>query len=133
MSCNNNNSDINQTFIIEPLIIMSGNPSTITACTAVFTNNIISCDSDTQISLLSGETTFNTNILPLIDSTLDFGIPVRRFRNINTVSGTSTVWTSAIKVITPMLDLGYDSLGNLRQITGNNSVIAEDVLDNGNY
>jgi hypothetical protein len=133
MNCNNHNSDINQTFIIEPLIVMSGNASTITACTAVFTNEIVSCDSETQISLLSGETVFNSNITPLIDSTLDFGTPIKRFRNINTVSGTSTVWTSTTKIITPILDLGYDSLGNLRQITANNSVIAEDILDNGNY
>lgn len=133
MNCNNHNSDINQTFIIEPLIVMSGNASTITACTAVFTNEIVSCDSETQISLLSGETVFNESILPLIDSTINLGVPIRRFRDINTVSGTSTVWTSTIKVTTPMLDLGYDSLGNLRQITANNSVIAEDILDNGNY
>ena len=133
MNCNSHNSDINQTFIIEPLIVMSGNASTITACTAVFTNEIVSCDSGTQISLLSGETVFNESILPLIDSTINLGVPIRRFRDINTVSGTSTVWTSTIKVTTPMLDLGYDSLGNLRQITANNSVIAEDILDNGNY
>jgi hypothetical protein len=133
MSCNNHNSDINQTFIIEPLLITTGNSSTITACTSVFTNEIISCDSDTQISLLSGETVFNTSILPLIDSTIDFGIPIRRFRNINTVSGASTVWTSTIKVITPMLDLGVDSSGFTRQITANNSIIQYDVLDNGNY
>jgi len=133
MNCNNHNSDINQTFIIEPLLIATGNSSTITACTAVFTNEIVSCDSDSQISLLSGETVFSTSILPLIDSTIDFGVPIRRFRNINTVSGTSTVWTSTLKIITPILDLGIDSSGYTRQITADNSVIAYDELNGGNY
>ena len=121
-------SDINETFIIE-----ANNTETISACTAVFTNNIVSCSGDSQIHLSSGQTIFNTSIIPEIDNNIDVGTPLKRFRNINTVSGTSSVWTSTVKVVTPILDLGNDSLGNLRQITANNSIIQDDILLGGNY
>ena len=51
MSCQGNSSDINQTFIIEPIVFASGGTETpiVSACTAVFTNLIISCDGDAQI------------------------------------------------------------------------------------
>ena len=121
-------SDINETFIIE-----ANNTETISACTAVFTNNIVSCSGDSQIHLTSGSTIFNTSIVPESDANIDAGIPLKRFRNINTVSGTSTVWTSTVSVITPTLDLGLDSQGNLRQITADNSVIQNDTLLGGTY
>jgi hypothetical protein len=123
-------SDINETFIIEPIVPDNG---TISACTAVFTNNVISCSGDSQIHLTSGSTIFNTSIVPEIDNNIDAGTPLKRFRDINTVSGTSSVWTSTVKVITPILDLGNDSLGNLRQITANNSIIQNDILLGGTY
>ena len=121
-------SDINETFIIE-----ANNTETISACTAVFTNNIVSCSGDSQIHLTSGSTIFNTSIVPESDANIDAGIPLKRFRSINTVSGTSTVWTSTVTVITPTLDLGLDSQGNLRQITADNSVIQNDTLLGGTY
>jgi hypothetical protein len=107
--------------------------TTISACTSVQTNKLISCSGDTQISLSSGQTIFNTNLTPNLDATIDVGTSSKRFRDINTVSGTSTVWTSTIKVTTPTLDLGNDSLGNLRQITANNSIIQDDALLGGTY
>jgi hypothetical protein len=75
---------------------------------------------------------FNTSITSSGDGEIDLGLPVRRFRNI-TISGASTVWISSIKIITPTLDLGLDSDGNIRQITANNSVISYDVLEGGTY
>jgi hypothetical protein len=123
-------SDINETFVIEPLLVNSGS---ISACTAVYTNNLISCSGDSQIHLTSGSTIFNTSIVPEIDNNIDAGTSFKRFRDINTVSGTSSVWTSTIKVITPILDLGNDSLGNSRQITANNSIIKDDTLLGGTY
>lgn len=123
-------SDINETFVIEPLII---NNDTISACTAVITNNLISCSGDSQIHLASGSTIFNTSIVPETDANIDAGTPLKRFRNINTLSGTSSVWTSSLTVITPTLDLGLDSQGNLRQITANNSIIKDDTLLGGTY
>ena len=129
MSCSTN-SNINQTFIIEP---SDGSWAIISACTAVYTDLVISCSGDSQIHLSSGETMFNTSINPIIDATINVGIPSRRFRDINTVSGTSTVWTSTIKVNTPMLDLSLDSQNILRQITADNSIIQNDDLNGGSY
>ena len=130
MSCENTSSNINQTFIIEP----TGDAIPIlSACTAFYTNHIISCDGDAEIILGTGQTIFNTTLIPLLDATIDVGIPARRFRDINTVSGTSSVWTSTISVTTPLLDLGIDSSGNTRQITANNSIIQDDFLNGGNY
>ena len=124
-------SDINETFIIEPEQLTGS--TIVSACTGVFTNTIYSCSGDSQINLFSGVTQFNTNIEPNTDATIDVGTPIKRFRNINTVSGTSTVWTSTIKVTTPILDFGNDSQGNLRQITANNSIIQDDTLLGGNF
>ena len=124
-------SDINETFIIEPEQLTGS--TIVSACTGVFTNTIYSCSGDSQINLFSGVTQFNTNIEPNTDATIDVGTPIKRFRNINTVSGTSTIWTSTIKVTTPTLDLGNDSQGNLRQITANNSIIQDDTLLGGNF
>lgn len=124
-------SDINETFIIEPENL-SGS-TIVSACTAVFTNTIISCSGDSQINLSTGVVNFNTNIEPLTDNNIDLGSTPKRFRNISTVSGTSTVWTSTIKVTTPTLDLGLDSQGNSRQITANNSIIQDDSLLGGTY
>ena len=131
-SCNTNPSNINQTFIIEPLAVTGGTP-VISACTAVYTDAIIICSGNSQILMSSGETVFNTNIVPTTDSSIDIGDPIRRFRNINTVSGVSTVWTSTTSVTTAMLDLGLDSSGNTRQITANNSIIQNDILDGDTY
>jgi hypothetical protein len=64
---------------------------------------------------------------------VNLGTPSRRFRDVNTVSGTSTVWTSTNQVITPNLNLGLDGLGNQRTITANNSVIQNDILDGDTY
>jgi len=194
-----NPSDINQTFIIEPIVFGSGSTSPIiSACTAVLTNYIQNCNGNASVFLnngnfiFSGNSFFNSglsavtitgttfysggtdlinviqsvvtatpftgntsatcitdlyfsnlygcspitlhdNLIPITDNTIDLGSIPKRFRDINTVSGTSTVWTSTLKINTPMLDLDLDSLGNLRQITANNSVIQDDTLFGGNY
>ena len=131
MSCQGNSSDINQTFIIEPLSITSS--TVVSACTAVYTNELNSCSGDSQIQMTSGATIFNTDILPVIDATIGLGLPGSRFRVVNTVSGTSTYWTATTSVTTAMLDLGVDSGGNTRQITANNSIIQDDILLGGTY
>ena len=51
--------DINQTFIIEPL---DNNIPLFSACTALYTNNVVSCSGDTQIFLGSGVITFDGNL-----------------------------------------------------------------------
>ena len=59
MSCiTGNNGNINETFIIEPLSITGGSP-TLSACTSLYTNQIISCSGDTTITLGTGIIIFN--------------------------------------------------------------------------
>lgn len=91
----------------------------------IIVNELKSCD-------VTGITLSN-DIVPNTDDTINLGSPFRRFRNINTVSGTTSYWTATVKVKTPEIDLGLDSSGNTRTITANNSVIQDDILNGGNY
>jgi hypothetical protein len=93
----------------------------ITACTGVHTSNIYGCS----------PITIHNDLLPVTDGDLDLGSTTKRFRDVNTISGTSTVWTVTNKIITPEIDLGLDSLGNNRVINANNSVIQNDILNGG--
>lgn len=61
MSCNSSQSNINQTFVIEPLSITGGSP-TLSACTTLFSNNILSCSGDTNIFMGTGVITFDGNM-----------------------------------------------------------------------
>jgi hypothetical protein len=105
------------------------NPSSFTggtgSCiTELYVENIHSCT--TGITL-------HNDIVPSIDNTVNFGTPIKRFRDINTVSGTTSYWSATVKVITPELNLGNDSLGNLRIINADNSIIQNDTLQGGTY
>ena len=82
---------------------------------------------------ITGGTFVNGNIEPLFSGVTDIGTPTKRFRNINTLSGNSSVWVSTVRVETPELHLGLDTLGNNRIITANNSVIQDDILNGGFY
>lgn len=119
---------INETFIIE-----GDNDGILSACTSIHTNNLVSCDDENTYVVLSDKIEPSKSIIPLVDATIDLGLENNRYRQINTVSGNSTVWTSSEKVITPELDLGLDSLGNSRQITANNSILQNDILLGGTY
>ena len=77
--------------------------------------------------------TLHSDIVPNTDNTINLGKPLQRFRDINTVSGTTSYWTSTIKVMSPELDLGNDSLGNPRIINADNSIVQNDVLFGGNF
>ena len=92
--------------------------------TELYVENIHSCNTGITI---------HNNVTPVTDNTIDLGKPLKRFRDINTVSGTSSVWTSTIKVNTPQVDLGLDGLGNSRIITANSSVIQNDILNGGTF
>lgn len=54
--------DINKTFIIEPLETSGSTGPVVSACTAVYTNNILSCSGNTQIFLNDSVITFDGNI-----------------------------------------------------------------------
>lgn len=149
MSCISNSSDINQTFIIEPLSVTGGSP-TISACTAIFTNEIISCSGDTEIMLSTGNIIFNGNlytdddltasninvgssILPIQDNIVNIGTPLKRFRDINVYSGVTSIWSATTVVHSPILDLGLDSMGNTRILTADSSILDSDILLGGSY
>lgn len=124
------NSNLKQTFLVVP---SSNQSDTFSACTSIYSNKVSSCSGDSIVFLSSGETLFNTSIKPLIDGTIDVGVPSKRFRDINTISGTTTVWNATVSVTTPTLNLGLDSLNNLRIINANNSIIQDDILLGGTY
>ena len=132
MSCTNNTSNINKTFIIESASALTTG-DTISACTAVYTNNIIECDPESGVTInnilqYSGDT-----IMPLVDNTINLGTPLKRFRDLNTISGTSTVWVSTNRIETPELRLGLDLSGNTRTITADSSILKYDTLLGGSY
>lgn len=77
--------------------------------------------------------TLHGDITPVTDDTINFGTPIKRFRDINTVSGTTTVWSATTRVYTPELDLGLDTNNESRIITANNSVIQDDILNGGTF
>jgi hypothetical protein len=115
---------LNVTFIVE------GQDS---ACSGISTNTVVSCSGNTSIDLSTNDVAIKGNILPKTTDTYDVGTPTKRFRNINTINGQSTVWTSTVQINTPNLSLGLDSLGNNRTITADNSIIQQDILNGGNY
>jgi len=111
-------------------------------------NSITACDSDNSILLTSGATIFNktiiieditingslnTDIIPKINDTLELGSPIKRFRGINTYSGTTTIWNVNEVVNTPEVNLGVDSLGISRVLNANNSILENDYLIGGTY
>jgi hypothetical protein len=127
-NCSQGNISLNKTFII------SSTPVTpVLPCSAYTTNLLFSCDGSKTFTFSGNTITPYKDIVPENDGQINIGTPIRRFRDINTISGTSTVWTSTNEVITPNLNLGVDSQGDLRIITANNSIIQQDTLNGGFY
>lgn len=92
------------------------------------------CVDDLYLANLHGcvtGVTLHNDIEPVSADTINLGTTVRRFRDINTLSGTTSYWTSTVTVNTPQVDLGLDGLGNSRVITANSSVIQNDILNGG--
>jgi len=92
--------------------------------TELYVEEIFSCDTGVTI---------HSDFIPVIDNTINLGTPIKRYRDINTVSGTTTVWSATTIVYTPELDLGLDGDGNIRKITANNSIIQDDTLNGGTF
>jgi hypothetical protein len=113
MSYLNNPPNINETFIIESTELTP----TITACTGVYTNEVISCDSDTSILLTPDELLINKSILPKVDATIDAGTPAFRFREINSVISNLNTLNATGGTITT-LDSTTLNLGNLATYNG---------------
>lgn len=125
---------IRETFIID----QSGNAgSGTTSCELTVTNLLQSCSGDTTISMESGAIVVSSTIIPETDNTSDLGITSRRFRQLNSISGTSTYWSTqsldASNIRTNMIDLGTDSQNNLRILNADSSVLANDTVVGGSY
>lgn len=123
-------ASINETFIFEP---NNGGDAPLSACTGVYTTAIVNCDSGTTVFVNYDTLETTSTIVPYFDNNIDLGTPIKRFREINSVSGSSTVWSISEKVITPEVDLGNDNEGNHRIITANNSILQNDTLIGGTY
>jgi len=130
------NSDITKIFIVEP----SGGGFTGNTVNGnlYVTGDLYNCGTGTTfVQTISACTNdiinVGSNLYPTTDNTWNIGTPFRRFRDVNTISGTSTVWVSTTSITTPLLDLGIDSSGNTRQITADNSIIQDDCLLGGIY
>lgn len=131
--------------IVKYLVVQPEEGASITGSTSDFTvgGNLYVCSGTTftdvidpcttGVTINSNFTVYSASTQPVSDGTKTLGTPTRRWRDVNTVSGTSTVWTSTNTVITPNLDLGQDTLGNTRIITADNSVIQNDILNGGSY
>jgi hypothetical protein len=126
--CSQGNISLNKTFIISSTPVVP-----IIPCSAYTTNLIFSCDGSKTFTFDGTTITPHKDIIPISDGVINIGTQVKRFRDVNTISGTSTVWTSTNVVNTPNLNLGLDSDGNQRIITANNSVIVDDILFGGTY
>lgn len=128
------NSNINETFIIEPMLI-SGDTIIYSACSAFYTNNIVSCDSISSIYLGDIYVEINVPLVPNTDNTLDIGLINKRFRSINTVSGSSTYWTSQNGTINSLsastINLGLDLSNNERILTAETVILGNDTLISG--
>lgn len=102
----------------------------------LFVDEISSCLTaitiNDELIVLSG-ITLTGDLIPSSDGQSDIGSPIKRFRQINTLSGTSTIWSATTRIYTPEVDLGLDSLNNTRIITADNSIIQNDILSGGTY
>lgn len=129
-------SDVTKIYIVEPL--SNGIVNALTAHTLTVTGNIYNCGVDSvaffnTISACSTSINVGSDLIPIIDSTINLGSPARRFRSINTVSGTSTVWSFMETIYTPSVNLGFDLSGNTRILTAENAIIQDDILIGGFY
>lgn len=131
MTYNNNLPNINETFIID-LEAASGG----TSCDIV-ANMIQSCSGTTTIELTASDIIIDSDLKPINDNAIDLGSQIKRFRAINTVSGSSTVWTSTNANITNLsttnINFGYDTSGNDRIATADTLILVDDTLACGFY
>ena len=103
MSCSDNQSNINETFIIEPTFVGA---DTISACTSVFSNEFASCSGNTQ--LLMG-----TNVVTLNGSL---------FTN-NNISATTVYAASYFSGTTNLIDIFNTNEIHITGITFSNNIL----------
>lgn len=134
MNYNNSSQSIYKTFIFKP-IEYTGDTTSFSACTSIHTNEVVSCSGDSKVQLGAGEIRINNDLLPKVDNTTSVGSKQKRFRAINTYSGTASVWTGEVRVVTPTVELVNPDPNstNDREITYDSSVLNGDTLSGGTY
>ena len=118
MSCSTN-SNINETFIIEPLSITGGSP-TLTACTALYTNSVESCSGNTKIIMGSGVITFDGNLYTSNDLTAASIYASTYYSggtNLFNIIDASNITGGTFDNLTDTLSL-YKTNGNIISVTG---------------
>lgn len=102
--------------------------------TDLFVTNMYGCSPITvhdNLILLSG-LTFSGDFVPDSDGSGNIGTPAKRFREVNTISGTSSYWTSTT-VSATTINLGLDTEGNPRILNADSSILNNDCLEGGIY
>jgi hypothetical protein len=129
------NGDITKIYVIEPAT--NGIVSNLTADTITVNGDIYNCGTGSTIvntiEACDDVITIASDIVPPSDGLISLGRPIRRFREVNTVSGMTSIWAASTRVVTPEVSLGYDSQGELRILTANSSLLQNDNLLGGTY
>jgi hypothetical protein len=83
------------------------------------------------MGVISGVTTTG-DITPDLDGDVNLGTPLKRFREVNTISGESSYWKSNI-ISATTINLGLDTENNIRILNAETSVLKNDSLNGGIY
>lgn len=133
--------DITKIYVVEPVatIIQSLTANTILTGSLTVEDDFYNCGSGSTaffntISACTDNTiNVGSSLTPIVDNSVDIGTSLRRYREVNTVNGMSTIWASTVRVVTPEVTLGYDSMGELRILNANSSILQNDVINGGSY
>lgn len=133
--------DITKIYVVEPVatVVQSLTANTILTGSLTIEDDLYNCGSGSTaffntISACTEDTiNVGSNLTPIFDGSVDAGTPLRRYREVNTVNGMSSIWASTVRVVTPEVTLGYDSTGELRILTANSSILQNDVINGGSY
>jgi hypothetical protein len=103
----------------------------------ITTNSISDPTGAAKIVFYGNIIIFNKDILPSSDKSVNIGSQFSRFRSINAYSGNSTYWTStninSDTINARIVSLGVDSVGYIREVNANTSVLKDDNLQGGFY
>lgn len=125
-----NTVNIYKTFIIDTPQSTSGNP-----IDDLYVKDL----HVTQINSLSGDSIeINADLIPSQDNQFIIGTNIRRFREINTVSGYSSFWSGQTMTIDTLsgdtINLGFDSIAMEERILNKHtSILNNDNLLGGIY
>lgn len=133
--------DITKIYVVEPVatVVQSLTANTILTGSLTVEDDFYNCGSGSTaffntISACTEDTiNVGSSLTPVVDGSVDAGTPLRRYREVNTVNGMSSIWASTVRVVTPEVTLGYDSQGELRILTANSSILQNDVINGGSY